>query len=69
MKLARLFLAVLTVSTLAACADSVTAPSAESAAKPSLDGATCPVGYTLEEVVGTNGSVTYRCTGTLGSGG
>jgi hypothetical protein len=69
MKLARLFLAVLTVSTLAACADSVTAPTAEAVAKPTLDGMTCPVGYTLEEVIGTNGSVTYRCTGMVGSGG
>lgn len=35
MKIARLFLAVLTVSTLAACSDSVTAPQADPAAKPS----------------------------------
>jgi hypothetical protein len=35
MKLARLFLAVLTISTLAACSDSVTGPRAEPAAKPS----------------------------------
>src|SRR5688500_18823386 len=38
MKLARLFLAVLTISTLAACSDSVTGPRAEPAAKPSADG-------------------------------
>lgn len=37
MKIARLFLAVLTVSTLAACSDSVTAPQAEPAAKPSTE--------------------------------
>ena len=35
MKLARLFLAVLTISTLAACSDSVTGPRTEPAAKPS----------------------------------
>lgn len=34
MKLARLFLAVLTISTLAACSDSVTGPRAEPAASP-----------------------------------
>ena len=37
MKLARLFLAVLTVSTLAACGNSVTGPQAEPAVTPSLD--------------------------------
>jgi hypothetical protein len=37
MKLARLFLAVLTVSTLAACSDSVTGPQAEPSVKPSTD--------------------------------
>lgn len=68
MKLARLFLAVLTASTLAACADSVTAPSAESA-RPALNTTGCPTGYTLEEVVSTNGTVTYRCNGMAGSGG
>ena len=35
MKLARLFLAVLTISTLAACSDSVTGPRAEPAVQPS----------------------------------
>lgn len=37
MKLARLFLAVLTVSTLAACSDSVTAPQAAPAAAPAAN--------------------------------
>lgn len=37
MKLARLFLAVLTISTLAACSDSVTGPQAAPAATPSTD--------------------------------
>lgn len=41
MKLARLFLAVLTISTLAACSDSVTGPRAEPVAQPSTtDGCT-----------------------------
>lgn len=37
MKLARLFLAVLTVSTLAACSDSVTGPQSDPAANASTD--------------------------------
>jgi hypothetical protein len=41
MKLARLFLAVLTISTLAACNDSVTAPQAEPAVTPSTDEVNC----------------------------
>jgi hypothetical protein len=41
MKLARLFLAVFTISALAACGDSVTAPEAVPAATPSADGVEC----------------------------
>lgn len=67
MKLARLFLAVVTASTLAACADSVTAPQAEPAAAPSMDGTTCT--GTLTRTVNQDGTVTERCTGYVGSGG
>jgi hypothetical protein len=62
MKLARLFLAVLTISTLAACSDSVTAPEAAPTAKPSTDGIEC-VADTQ-----TDGSVVCRSPA-LGSGG
>jgi hypothetical protein len=62
MKLARLFLAVLTISTLAACSDSVTAPQAEPAATPSTDGIEC----VLE--IGADGSQICRSPA-LGSGG
>ncbi|HEX2209944.1 MAG TPA: hypothetical protein VHG93_19875 [Longimicrobium sp.] len=41
MKLARLFLAAVTISTLAACSDSVTGPKAEPSVKPSNDETTC----------------------------
>jgi hypothetical protein len=61
MKLARLFLAVLTISTLAACSDSVTGPRAEPAAKASND-----EGCVLERQ--TDGTVVCR-TGQTGSGG
>jgi hypothetical protein len=61
MKLARLFLAVLTISTLAACSDSITGPRAEPAAKASNE-----EGCVLERQ--TDG--TYVCrTPILGSGG
>lgn len=61
MKLARLFLAVLTISTLAACSDSVTGPQADPAAKPSTD-ETC--------VVERQADGTTICrTGQGGSGG
>ena len=61
MKLARLFLAVLTISTLAACSDSVTGPRAEPAAKPSAQ-ETCT---TERQADGT----TICRTGQGGSGG
>jgi hypothetical protein len=67
MKLARTLLAVLTVSVLAACADSVTAPQAEPEAKPAQDGTLCE-GTLVKEVM-SDGSVVYRCTGQMGSGG
>lgn len=61
MKLARLFLAVLAVSALAACGDSVTGPQAAPSATPSEDTA-----CTLER----QADGTYVCrTGQSGSGG
>lgn len=61
MKFARLILAVLTVSTLAACSDSVTAPKAQPSTKP-LEDTSC----TLEQ----QADGTYVCrTGQTGSGG
>jgi hypothetical protein len=66
MKLARTLLAVLTLSILAACADSVTAPQAEPEAKPAQDGSDC--GIMVKDVL-PDGSVVYRCTGQVGSGG
>ncbi len=68
MKLARTFLAVLTVSILAACSDSVTAPQAQPESQPTLNGGTCEGGIMVREV-STDGSITYRCTGQMGSGG
>jgi hypothetical protein len=62
MKLARLFLAVLTVSTLAACSDSVTAPQAKPSATPSED-----VSCTQERQ--PDGTYVTRCSSQLGSGG
>jgi hypothetical protein len=62
MKLARLFLAVFTISTLAACSDSVTAPEAAPSATPSTDEIEC----TLER----QADGTYICRGAvIGSGG
>ena len=61
MKLARLFLAVLTVSTLAACGDTVTGPQAEPTPKPSMD-ESCSLQSQPD------GSVVCR-TGQGGSGG
>lgn len=61
MKLARLFLAVLTVSTLAACGNSVTGPQAEPAAKPSQD-------TTCQTERAADGTLVCR-TGQTGSGG
>ena len=62
MKLARLFLAVLTISTLAACGDSVTAPEAQPSVAPSTDVIEC----TLERLA--DGTVICRSP-ILGSGG
>lgn len=62
MKLARLFLAVFTISTLAACSDSVTAPEAVPAATPSADETNC----LLERL--SDGTIVCR-TGQTGSGG
>lgn len=67
MKLARTLLAVLTVSVLAACADSVTAPQAQPEATPSQDLTSCTGTVTRE--IQADGSVLYRCTGQMGSGG
>ncbi|HEX6042666.1 hypothetical protein [Longimicrobium sp.] len=68
MKLARTLLAVLSVSMLAACADSVTAPQAQPEAKPAQDiGTTCE--GTLTREIQADGSVVFRCTGQMGSGG
>lgn len=62
MKLARLFLAVFTISTLAACSDSVTAPEAVPAATPSADDVEC----VTERM--SDGTVVCRMPA-LGSGG
>ena len=62
MKLARLFLAVFTISALAACGDSVTAPEAQPSVAPSTDGIEC----TLERQ--TDGTEVCRSP-ILGSGG
>lgn len=67
MKLARTLLAVLAVSALAACADSVTAPQAQPDAAPAQDATACE-GELLREVL-PDGSVVFRCTGQMGSGG
>ncbi len=61
MKLARLFLAVLTVSVLAACGDTVTGPQADPSTKPSTT-ETC----TADQQA--SGSIVCR-TGQSGSGG
>ena len=61
MKLARLFLAVLTISTLAACSDSVTGPRAEPSATPSTEETCVP-----ERLA--DGTLVCR-TGQSGSGG
>lgn len=67
MKLARTLLAVLTVSVLAACNDSVTAPQAQPEATPAQDGTSCA--GTLTREIQADGSVVFRCTGQMGSGG
>lgn len=66
MKIARLFLAVLTAGTLAACNDSATAPEARPA-DASQNGTTC-VGRIVAETQ-PDGTIIYRCTGQIGSGG
>jgi len=66
MKLARTLLAVLTLSVLAGCADSVTAPQAAPDAQPTQDGSDC--GMLVREVL-SDGSVVFRCSGHVGSGG
>jgi ABC-type oligopeptide transport system substrate-binding subunit len=67
MKLARLFLAVVAASTLAACTtDSPTAPSAP----PSLDEAENTECGTLDPQVQSDGSILWVCSpGQTGSGG
>lgn len=67
MKLARTLLAVLTVSVLAACADSVTAPQAQPEATPEQDVVSCA--GTLTKEVQADGTVVFRCSGHVGSGG
>jgi hypothetical protein len=67
MKLARTLLAVLTLSVLAACADSVTAPQAEPEAQPAQESVSCS-GTLVKETL-SDGSVVYRCSSQLGSGG
>ncbi|WP_420126106.1 hypothetical protein [Longimicrobium sp.] len=62
MKLARLFLAVFTISTLAACGDSVTAPEAAPAAAPSEDAIQCDTERLADGSVICRGAV-------IGSGG
>lgn len=63
MKLARTLLAVLTLSVLTACADSVTAPQAQPDA-PAAQGESVCFKETLAD-----GTVVSRCTGHVGSGG
>ena len=58
MKLARTLLSVLTLSILAACGESVTAPQAQPEAEPAMDGSTC------REYLADG-----RCAPILGSGG
>lgn len=67
MKLARTLLAVLTVSVLAACTDSVTAPQAQPEETPAQDVLSCS--GTLTKEVQADGTVVFRCTGQMGSGG
>ena len=64
MKLARTLLSVLTLSVLAACGESVTAPQAQpEVAAPALD-----CGVTVRETL-SDGSTVTRCASQLGSGG
>lgn len=69
MKLARTLLSVLTLSVLAACGDSVTAPQAEPEVLPSKENSMCSGGTMVKETL-IDGSVVYRCAAPiLGSGG
>ena len=56
MKLARLFLAVLTISTLAACGNTVTGPQAEPEATPTLNTSCSDTGDTTTCRTGQTGS-------------
>lgn len=63
MKLARTLLSVLTLSVLAACGDTVTAPQA----KPEVSAPALDCGVVLRETL-SDGTVVTRCS-QLGSGG
>jgi hypothetical protein len=63
MKLARLFLAVLAIGTLAACGNSPTAPEAQPTGA-SRDERTCEGTWETDPATGIT-----RCTGQMGSGG
>lgn len=66
MKFARLFLAAVAVSALAACTvDSPTAPTAP----PLMDGAENAECSVLYSEVQPDGSVVWRCSPSMGSGG
>ncbi len=67
MKLARTLLSVLTLSVLAACGDSVTAPQAEPEVLPSQN-SMCGGGVMVRETL-SDGSIVFRCSSQLGSGG
>lgn len=68
MKLARTLLSVLTLSVLAACGDSITAPQAQPEALPSQENSMCS-GTTVKETR-SDGSVVFWCSAPiLGSGG
>lgn len=64
MKLARTLLSVLTLSVLAACGESVTAPQAQ----PEVAAPAQNCGVMVRETL-TDGSVVMRCSSQLGSGG
>lgn len=63
MKLARLFLAVVTIGTLAACNNSATAPDTKATDAPARKSTTCS--GTIE----TDSAGVSRCYPTIGSGG
>jgi hypothetical protein len=69
MKLARTLLSVLTLSILAACGDSVTAPQAEPEVLPSQENSMCSGGMAVKQTL-NDGSVVYVCAmPQIGSGG